>query len=64
MEKEKRTYLAETLGLPPLKMVLVHINREEQGDAAGSASTSRKSKQQLEKEAAVLRLIEHLNQKP
>jgi len=64
MEKEKRTYPAETLGLPPLKMVLVHIGREEQGGVAGTTSAQRKSKQQLEKEAAVLRLIEHLNQKP
>ncbi len=64
MEKEKRTYPAETLGLPPLKMVLVHTDREDQVAAAGTTSTPHKSKQQLEKEAAVLRLIEHLNRKP
>jgi hypothetical protein len=64
MAEEKRTYSAETLGLPPLKMVLVHSDREEQAEAPGSGQAPHKSKRQLEKEAAVLRLIEHLNRKP
>jgi hypothetical protein len=51
--KTKRTYHAETLGLPPLKMVLVH----SQNDRANEAAKSKKSRTKKE---AVISIIEHL----
>jgi hypothetical protein len=51
----KRTYHAETLGLPPLKMVLVHA----ENDRANAAAKPRKKKE-LTQEEAVMKLIEHL----
>lgn len=62
MEEEKRKYLSETVGLP-LKMVLIHSEEDFPVNEAGSPARPRKSKDQDEKEAAVLRLIQHLNKK-
>jgi hypothetical protein len=63
MEDDKRKYLSEIVGLP-LTMVLVHSDHKPREQDAGSDPESGKSKEQSEKEAAVLRLIEHLNRKP
>jgi len=52
--KTKRTYQAETLGLPPLKMVLVHA----ENDRANAAAKSKKKT--LTQEEAVMKIIEHL----
>ncbi|MEW6400864.1 MAG: hypothetical protein AB1649_03635 [Chloroflexota bacterium] len=51
----KRMYHAETLGLPPLKMVLVHA----ENDRANAVAKPRK-KRELTPEEAVMKLIEHL----
>ena len=51
----KRTYHAETLGLPPLKMVLVHA----ENDRANAAAKPRRRKE-LTQEEAVMKIIEHL----
>ncbi len=63
----KRTYQAEThstslrtgLGLPPLKMVLVHAENDR-ANAAAQPLTKSKSKKALTQEEAVMKLIEHL----
>jgi hypothetical protein len=60
--KTKRTYQAETtsaslsagLGLPPLKMVLVHA----ENDRANATKTGRKKA--LTQEEAVMKIIQHL----
>ncbi len=61
-DEEKRTYQSETLGMPPLKMVLVHAEDERRNAAAKPIRRPRKSKEQIEKEKAILRLIERLNE--
>ena len=63
MEDDKRKYLSEIVGLP-LTMVLVHSDHKAREQQAEIDPGSRRSKEQSEKEAAVLRLIEHLNRKP
>ncbi len=45
------------LGVPPLKMVLVHAQNEAQNAAALLAD---KSKERFDKERAVRKIIEHL----
>jgi hypothetical protein len=61
-DKKKRTYQAETLGLPPLKMVLVHAENERANAAAGPSSSAprRKTKAHKETEEVVLRLIDYI----
>ena len=53
--KAKRTYHAETLGLPPLKMVLVHAENER-----ANAAAKPRRKRELTQEEAVMKIIEHL----
>ncbi|MBI5842487.1 MAG: hypothetical protein HZB19_20555 [Chloroflexi bacterium] len=61
----KRTYQAEIhstslrtgLGLPPLKMVLVHAENDRANAAAKPVT---KSKKALTREEAVMKIIEHL----
>jgi hypothetical protein len=57
--KTKRTYHAETLGLPPLKMVLVHAQNERANEVAKQTAKSRR-KRELTQEEAVMKIIEHL----
>jgi hypothetical protein len=57
--KAKRTYHAETLGLPPLKMVLVHA-ANDRANAALKLVSKPKSKTTLTQEEAVMKIIEHL----
>jgi hypothetical protein len=61
-DKKKRTYQADTLGLPPLKMVLVHAENERAHTAAQSLSPTGHTRTKEEKptEEVVLRIIEHL----
>ncbi len=61
-DKKNRTYQSETLGLPPLKMVLVHSENERANAAARPAARSprRKTKSEKETEEVVLRLIEYI----
>lgn len=64
-DSEKRIYHAETasvsltagLGMPPLKMVLVHA-QNDRANAATKPMT--KSKKTLSQQEAVIKLIEHL----
>ncbi len=68
--EEKKIYQSETpstslrasLGMPPLKMVLVHAEDERRNAAAKPIRRPRKSREQIEKEKAILRLIERLNE--
>jgi hypothetical protein len=62
MEEEKRKYLSETIGLP-LKMVLVHTEDLSSQQETCSPARPGQAEEQGEKEAAVLRLIQHLNKK-
>ena len=58
-DKMKQTYKSVTLGLPALKMVLVHAGNEAQNEVANSIFAD-KTKEQLEKEEAVRKIIHHL----
>ena len=58
-KKTKRTYQAEVLGLPPLKMILVHARNERANAAAGPGAKSKARKSRTQQEV-VMRLIEHL----
>jgi hypothetical protein len=57
--KTKQTYQSVTLGMPPLKMVLVHAGNDAQNAEANSIFTD-KNKEQLDKEQVVRKIIEHL----
>jgi hypothetical protein len=61
-DKKKRTYQAETLGLPPLKMVLVHSDNERANAAARPSARAprRKTKADKDTEQVVLRLIDYI----
>jgi hypothetical protein len=63
-EKKKYTYQSDTLGLPPLKMVLVHA----ENDRRNAASTAtQKPKTRLQKagigQEDLIKLIEYLKEK-
>jgi hypothetical protein len=58
-EEKKQTYQSETLGLPELKMVLVHAGNDAHNAVANSIFVD-KTKDQLEIEQAVRKIIEHL----
>lgn len=55
----KRTYHAETLGLPPLKMILVHA-QNDRANASTKPVSKTKSKVTRTQEEAVMKIIEHL----
>jgi hypothetical protein len=61
-DKKKRMFQAETPGLPPLKMVLVHAENERANAAArpSAGPSRRKTKAEKETQEVVLRLIEHI----
>ena len=61
----KQTYESVVIGLPALKMVLVHAQNDAQNAADTSAEHAhsprpRKPKEQAEKEMVVRKIIEHL----
>ena len=58
-EEKKQTYQSVILGLPELKMVLVNAGNDAQNAIANTIYTG-KTKEQLEKEKAVRKIIEHL----
>jgi hypothetical protein len=58
-DKTRRIYESETLGLPPLKMVLVHAGNEAQNAISNSVFED-KTEEQLEKELAIRKIIQHL----
>lgn len=58
-EEKKQTYQSVTLGLPELKMVLVHAGNDAQNAVADPVFID-KRKEQLDKKQAVRKIIEHL----
>jgi hypothetical protein len=65
-DEKQRTYQAETVGLPPLKMVLLN----SEGERAPLPARNRPSRprrslaDEQEREEIILRLIEHLIERP
>jgi hypothetical protein len=60
-EEKKHKYQSDTLGLPPLKMVLVHAENERQNKNAQTILESPEAKEKREKQQAIRKLIRHLN---
>ena len=58
-EENKQIYQSVTLGLPELKMVLVHAGNDAQNAVAHPVFVD-KTKEQLDKKQAVRKIIEHL----
>jgi hypothetical protein len=58
-DEKKQTYQSVTVGLPELKMVLVHAANDAQNAVANSIFID-KTKEQLKIEQAVRKIIEHL----
>ena len=58
-EKKKRTYQSDMLGLPPLRMVLVHAENDRRNAALKPTQNPKAITPRSEQEA-VLRIIEHL----
>ncbi len=63
-DEEKKVYASDTLGLPPLKMVLVQAENDRKNEAAQTVLESPESQEKRKKEKAVVRLIEHLTKLP
>ncbi len=61
-EPKRRVYETTTLGLPPLKMVLVHARNDAQNAAVHAAPAQAEPPQEsiAEKEQIVRRIIERL----
>ena len=60
-EEKKHKYQSDTLGLPPLKMVLVHAENERQNKTAQTIWESPEAKEKRERQQAIRKLIRHLN---
>jgi hypothetical protein len=60
-DEKKRTYQSATLGVPPLKMVLVHAKNNRQNRAAQTMLESPEAKEKRETQKAIVKLIQHLN---
>jgi hypothetical protein len=60
-DEKKRTYQSTTLGVPPLKMVLVHAKNDRQNKTAQTILESPEAKEKREKQKAIVKLIKHLN---
>ncbi|MFZ1040094.1 MAG: hypothetical protein WCA79_09235 [Anaerolineales bacterium] len=60
-DEKKRTYQSTTLGMPPLKMVLVHTKNDRQNKTAQTMSESPEAKEKRETQKAIVKLIKHLN---
>ena len=63
-EQKKRTYQSDTLGMPPLRMVLVHAENDHRNEAptAIQKPKTRSQKAGIGQED-LIRLIEHLKKK-
>jgi hypothetical protein len=59
---ETRRFESVTLGLPPLKMVLVHTDKERAQRAAKKTVAPHKSQKDLDNLKAVIKLIDHLTE--
>jgi len=62
-DEEKRTFQSVTLGLPPLKMVLVHAENERQNESAQTILETPDVVEKRKKQKAIAKIIEHLNDK-
>ena len=60
-EEKKHKYQSDTLGLPPLKMVLVHAENERQNKTAQTILESPEAKEKRKRQQAIRKLIRHLN---
>ena len=60
-DKKKRMYQSTTLGVPPLKMILVHADNDRQNESAQTILESPEAKDKREKQKAITKLIKHLN---
>ena len=60
---ETRRFESVTLGLPPLKMVLVHADEERGQRPAKKTAVPRKPQKDLDNLKAVIKLIDHLTDK-
>ena len=58
--EETRRFDSVTLGLPPLKMILVSTDEESRERAGKKTTGHRKTKKELENRQLILKLIEHL----
>ena len=61
-DEEKRTFQSVTLGLPPLKMVLVHTENERQNESAQTILEAPDVIEKRKKQKAITKLIEYLNE--
>lgn len=61
-DEEKRTFQSVTLGLPPLKMVLVHAENERQNKAAQTILEEPEIIEKRKAQKAIKKLIQHLNE--
>lgn len=60
-DEKKRTYPAETLGLPPLQMVLVHADNERANRTRKPLPKCKpRNKDEMKTMEAIIRLIENL----
>jgi hypothetical protein len=59
-QDETRRFESVTLGLPPLKMILVHADTERRNRPAKKTSMPHKNQKDLENLKAVIKLIDHL----
>mgnify|MGYP001605831520 CR=1 FL=1 len=61
-QDETRRFESVTLGLPPLKMILVHADKERGNLPAKKVSVQRKSQKDLDNLKAVIKLIDLLSE--
>jgi hypothetical protein len=59
---ETRRFESVTLGLPPLKMVLVHADKEHAQRPAKKTVVPRKTQKELDNLKAVIKLIDYLSE--
>lgn len=63
-KKTKRTYQSETLGLPPLKMILVHAENERKNAAHKPNQKATPGVQEIAvNHDDLVKIIEHLKKK-
>ena len=61
-KNETRRFEFETLGMPPLKMVLVHADTERRNRPARKVAAPRKTQKELDNLKAVIKLIDLLSE--
>ena len=59
---ETRRFEFETLGMPPLKMILVHADTERRNRPARKVAAPRKTQKELDNLKAVIKLIDLLSE--